>query len=162
MTLKSSFPPAAAPDARLLIVGSLPGQRSLAEQRYYAHPQNQFWRLLSPVVGRPLPTLAYEARLRVLQGRGIALWDVVATARRMGSADAAIRDAEPNDLAALVRSLPDLRAVAFNGGMAAKIGRPLLAAEAVTLVDLPSSSPLHTVGLPAKQAAWSALADHLA
>lgn len=162
MTLKSSFPPVAAPDARLLIVGSLPGERSLAERQYYAHPQNQFWRLLSPVVGRPLPTLAYEERLRVLQVRRIALWDVVATARRTGSADSAIRDAEANDLATLVRSLPDLRAVAFNGGMAAKIGRSLLAGESVTLVDLPSSSPLHTVGLPAKQSAWSALADYLA
>ncbi|WP_374943339.1 DNA-deoxyinosine glycosylase [Sphingomonas sp.] len=162
MDVKSSFSPVAAPDARLLIVGSLPGERSLTEQRYYAHPQNQFWRLLSPVVGRPLATLSYDTRLRVLQGRRIALWDVVATARRRGSADAAIRDAETNDLAALVRTLPDLRAVAFNGGLAAKIGRPLLGDEHVALVDLPSSSPLHTVGLPAKQPAWSALADYLA
>lgn len=162
MDSKSSFPPVVSSDARLLIVGSLPGERSLAEQRYYAHPQNQFWRLLSPVVGRPLPMLSYDTRLRVLQGRRIALWDVVATARRRGSADAAIRDAETNDLAALVRSLPDLRAVAFNGGLAARIGRPLLDGDRVALVDLPSSSPLHTVGLAAKQPAWSALADYLA
>lgn len=162
MDIKSSFPPVAAPDARLLIVGSLPGERSLAERQYYAHPQNQFWRLLSPAVGRPLPLFAYETRLRMLQSRKIALWDVVATARRTGSADAAIRDAEANDLAALVRSLPDLRAVAFNGGVAAKIGRQLLGGESIALVDLPSSSPLHTVGLAAKQSAWNALADHLA
>ena len=161
-TLKSSFPPAAAPNARLLILGSLPGERSLAEQRYYAHPKNQFWRLLSPLVGRPLQSMAYEDRLRVLQGRGIALWDVVATARRRGSSDAAIEDATANDLVQLARSLPGLRAVAFNGGKAAAIGTPLLAGEAVTLVTLPSSSPLHTIGGPAKQPAWSALSDYLA
>jgi hypoxanthine-DNA glycosylase len=162
MTLKSSFPPAVAPDARLLILGSLPGERSLAEQRYYAHPQNQFWRLLSPLTGRPLASMAYEDRLNVLKAKKIALWDVVATARRRGSSDAAIQDATANDLAALVRSLPDLRAVAFNGSAAAKIGTPLLAGETVELVTLPSSSPLHTVGAPNKQPAWDALAAHLA
>ena len=162
MTLKSSFPPVAAPDARLLILGSLPGERSLAEQRYYAHPQNQFWRLMSPVVGLPLASMLYEDRLRVLQGRRVALWDVVATARRQGSADSAIEDATANDLLQLVRALPDLRAVAFNGAKAAAVGAPLLAGEAVALVTLPSSSPLHTIGGPAKQPAWSALATHLA
>ncbi len=162
MTLKSSFPPAAAPDARLLILGSLPGERSLAAGRYYAHPQNQFWRLLSPVVGRDLHALDYADRLGALRERGVALWDVVATARRKGSGDAQILNATANDLAALVRSLSRLRAVAFNGGAAAKIGRPLLAEERVTLVDLPSSSPLHTVGLAAKQPRWEALAQYLA
>ena len=159
---KSSFPPVVVPDARLLILGSLPGERSLAERRYYAHPQNQFWQLLSPVVGCDLAALGYEQRLQALQDRGVALWDVVANARREGSSDAAIKDAAANDLVTLVRSLPHLRAVAFNGGTAAAIGRPLLAGEPVTLADLPSSSPLHTVGLAAKQPTWSALADHLA
>ena len=96
-----------------------------------------------------------------MQERGIALWDVVATARRVGSGDAAIKDAAANDLAALVRSLPRLRAVAFNGGKAAAIGRPLLARESVTLIDLPSSSPLHTIGMAAKQPVWDALLEHL-
>ena len=114
------------------------------------------------MVGCDLAALDYEQRLSALCDRGIALWDVVATARRIGSTDAAIKDATPNDLIALVRSLPFLRAVAFNGGKAAAIGRPLLAGESVTLVDLPSSSPLHTIGLLAKQPAWSALATYLA
>lgn len=162
MTLKSSFPPVTTPDARLLILGSLPGERSLAERRYYAHPQNQFWRLLSPVVGRDLHALAYDARLEALIARGIALWDVIATARRSGSSDAAIADATANDLLALVRSLPNLRAVAFNGGKASAIGRPMLAGSALALVTLPSSSPLHTIGLAAKQPAWEGLAAYLA
>lgn len=162
LPLKSSFPPVAAPDARLLILGSLPGERSLAERRYYAHPRNQFWLLLSPVVGHPLASMAYEDRLRVLHARKVALWDVVATARRRGSSDAAITDATANDLLALIGSLPDLRAVAFNGGKAAAIGTPLLAGTKLAVVTLPSSSALHTVGSPAKQPAWNTLATYLA
>lgn len=158
---KASFPAVVRPDARLLILGSLPGERSLAEQRYYAHPQNQFWRLMSPVIGQDLAALPYEARLAALRAARVALWDVVASARRPGSTDAAIRDAAANDLSALVSRLPDLRAVGFNGGTALKLGRPLLAAHDVAIVALPSSSPLHTVGLAAKQPAWSGLAAYL-
>ena len=146
---------------RVLVLGSLPGERSLAERRYYAHPQNQFWRLIGAAIGRDLPALAYDDRLAALLEARVGLWDIVARARREGSSDAAIRDAEHNDLAALVATLPALRAVAFNGGTAAKIGRPLLAEQAIALVALPSSSPLHTVGVAAKQPAWSGLAEWL-
>jgi hypoxanthine-DNA glycosylase len=161
LSLKSSFPPVAARDARVLILGSLPGERSLAERRYYAHPQNQFWRLLSPIVGRDLVALDYELRLAALEQQRIALWDVVATARRTGSSDATIRDAAANDLPSLLERLPALRAVAFNGGKALAIGRPLLAGRDLAILALPSSSPLHTVGLAAKQPAWNAIAAYL-
>lgn len=161
MSLKSSFPPVAAPDARVLILGSLPGERSLAERRYYAHPQNQFWQLLSPVVERDLSALPYEARLAALGAARIALWDVVATAQRTGSSDATIRDAAANDLSALLGRLPALRAVAFNGGKALAMGRPLVAGRGLAVLALPSSSPLHTVGVAAKQPAWNAVANYL-
>lgn len=161
MSLKSSFPPVADGDARVLILGSLPGERSLAERRYYAHPQNQFWRLLSPIIGHDLMALAYESRLAALQQQRVALWDVVASARRTGSTDATIRDAAVNDLPALLDRLPALRAVAFNGGKALAIGRPLLAGRDLAILALPSSSPLHTVGLAAKQPAWDAIAAYL-
>ncbi len=161
MTLKSSFPPVAAAEARVLILGSLPGERSLAERRYYAHPQNQFWRLLSPIVGRDLMALDYQARLDAVQLKRIALWDVVATARRTGSSDATIRDAAANNLPALLDALPRLRAIAFNGGKALAIGRPLVAGRDLTILALPSSSPLHTIGLAAKQPAWDAIAAFL-
>ena len=161
MSLKASFPPVAAPDARVLILGSLPGERSLAEQRYYAHPQNQFWHLLSPIIGRDLPALDYRERLTALQAAGIALWDVVARARRTGSTDATIRDASANDVAALLDRLPRLRAVAFNGGKALTMGRPLMAGRELTVIALPSSSPLNTVGLAAKQPAWNVIAGYL-
>lgn len=149
------------PRTRVLILGSLPGERSLAERRYYAHPQNQFWRLIGTAIDCDLAAMAYPDRLATLLANGVGLWDVVAHARRAGSTDAAIRDASANDLATLADRLPALRAVAFNGGTAATIGRPLLAGRDLALVSLPSSSPLHTVGLAAKQPAWRTLADWL-
>lgn len=163
MTLKTSFPPVHRSDARLLVLGSLPGERSLAERRYYAHPQNQFWWLMSPVIGRDLAALVYPDRLTALLDARVALWDVIATARREGSTDAAIRDERANDLPALIADLPQLRAIAFNGTAAAKIGRVALGAPPtdIALVALPSSSPLHTIGVVAKQPAWSALARFL-
>lgn len=158
MIRKASFAPVVAADTRLLVLGSLPGERSLAEHRYYAHPQNQFWRLMAPVIAREdLPQLPYERRLAALLAAGVGLWDVVASAERTGSADAAIRGVAANDLPALVGSLTALRAVAFNGGKALALGRPLLAGTKLALVALPSSSPLHTIGVAAKQPAWSAL-----
>ena len=148
-------------NTRVLVLGSLPGERSLAERRYYAHPQNQFWRLVGKAIGTDLVGLSYDQRLAEILGRGIGLWDVVARARRIGSSDATIADATANDLPDLVGRLPRLRAVAFNGGKAACIGRPLLGDRPVALLTLPSSSPLHTVGLAAKQPAWDAIGAHL-
>ena len=161
MTLKRSFPPVVDESTRLLVCGSLPGEASLKAGRYYAHPQNQFWRLMSPVVGHDLTTLDYDARLAALLAAGVGLWDVVASARRQGSSDGAIRDLAPNDLVALVTRLPHLRTVAFNGGTAYRHGKALLTGVPVATVALPSSSPLHTVGLAAKQATWSALRTFL-
>lgn len=159
MTVKHSFPPVVDTGTRLLICGSLPGDRSLAARHYYAHPQNQFWRLLSPVAGCDLAALDYEARLAALLDVRIGLWDVVASASRAGSADAAIRSHQPNDLQALAATLPELRAIAFNGGTAHKIGTRLIDETSVryALVALPSSSPLHTIGMKAKRPAWAAL-----
>lgn len=156
---KHSFPPVVAPDARLLLLGSLPGERSLAAARYYAHPQNQFWQLLSPAAGRDLAALPYDARLDALRTARIGLWDVVASATRPGSTDAALRDIAPHDIAALAATLPDLRAIAFNGATAHRHGLRQLgpAAARYTIVALPSSSPLHTVGVAAKLPAWAAL-----
>ncbi|HWK37154.1 DNA-deoxyinosine glycosylase [Sphingomonas sp.] len=161
ITIKHSFPPVVDTDTRLLVCGSLPGEASLAAGRYYAHPQNQFWRLISPATGRDLTTLDYPARLAALLAAGIGLWDVVASARRHGSTDAAIRDPAANDLAALARRLPRLRTVAFNGGTAHRHGAKLLAGLPFAIVALPSSSPLHTIGLAAKQPAWATLRDAL-
>src|SRR5688572_32269481 len=98
ITIKRSMAPVGSKDASLLILGSLPGDASLKAQRYYAHPQNQFWRLLGHAIGETLDAIRYEDRLDRLAARRIALWDVVGEARRPGSLDAAIRGASPNQL----------------------------------------------------------------
>lgn len=161
---KHSFPPVVDAGTRLLVLGSLPGERSLAEQRYYAHPQNQFWRLISPAAGRDLAVMDYPDRLAALLNSHIGLWDVVASARRAGSTDAALRDVEGHDIAALAASLPDLRAIAFNGGTAFRTGSKQLgeAASHYAIVALPSSSPLHTIGFDKKLPHWEALKPLLA
>ncbi len=156
--LKQSMPPVGAGDARLLILGSLPGDASLAAKAYYAHPTNQFWRLLGHAVGEELAMLAYPERLERLAARGIALWDVVADATRSGSLDGAIRSARANPLAEFVASHPDVRAVAFNGRTAAVIGRRVLdGIDGIALVDLPSSSAAFTRPFHEKMIAWGAL-----
>ena len=156
---KRSMAPVGAARPLLLVLGSLPGEASLKAQRYYAHPQNQFWRLLGDALGEPLAAADYDQRLATIAGRGVALWDVVGEARRTGSLDGALREVSANPLAELVDRQPQLCAIAFNGLTAAKIGRRALGACAVPLVDLPSSSPAFTLAFADKAARWSVLAN---
>lgn len=156
------FAPVTRPDTRLLILGSLPGAVSLAEQRYYAHPQNLFWRLTGAVIDRDLASLPYEARLEALLDAGIGLWDTVASATRKGSLDADIRLNQASDIAALAATLPALRAIAFNGATSARIGRRQLAGSPLALIDLPSSSPAYaSLSFDKKRDAWLALRAYL-
>lgn len=158
----ASFAPHVAPDTRLLILGSLPGAQSLAEQQYYAHPTNQFWRLVGAVIDEPLAELDYDERLLRLRSARIGLWDVIRTAERRSSSDSEIREVEAHDLASLVARLPELRMVAFNGGTATAIGRrQLSAALGIAFVDLPSSSAANTSRFSAKQEQWRQLAEAL-
>ncbi len=160
MTRQAAFPPVVDVRTQVLILGSLPGVASLAAGRYYAHPQNQFWRLVGGVIGVDLAALDYDARLAALLESGVGLWDAVASARRHGSLDTAIREVDARDIAALAATLPQLRLIAFNGQAAARIGRATLPPGVPHLV-LPSSSPAHTMPLAAKAAAWAALAAAL-
>lgn len=163
MSRLSSFAPVCSPNTRLLILGSLPGAASLAAGRYYAHPQNQFWRLTGAAIGEDLSALDYEARLAALGAAGIGLWDTVASARRSGSLDSAMRDIQAAALSDLIASLPDLRAIAFNGATAAKIGRQTLGDTALALIDLPSSSPAYAaMSFADKAQRWKSLRQFLA
>lgn len=147
----------------MLILGSLPGEASLKAARYYAHPQNQFWRLVGAAIGREdFAALDYERRVEILRASGIGVWDVLASAVRPGSLDAAIREVEHAPLAELVATLLALRAVAFNGATAARIGRKLLAGAPVELVDLPSSSPAYAaMPFAEKSKRWNLLRGFL-
>jgi hypoxanthine-DNA glycosylase len=162
VSVKSGLPPIARADARLFILGSLPGDASLAAGRYYAHPTNQFWRLLGETIGEELQTLSYEGRLARLAQRRIGLWDVIAAANRPGSLDQAIRLAEHNRIEHLLRDFPHLRAIAFNGSTAAVAGRRLIGKPppGVTLIDLPSSSAANTSAFADKLLVWSRLAQY--
>jgi hypoxanthine-DNA glycosylase len=161
VSVKSGLPPIARPDVRLFILGSLPGDASLAARRYYAHPTNQFWRLLGQTIGEDLQPLPYEQRLERLAQRRIGLWDVIASASRRGSLDQAIRLAEHNQIEHLLRDFPDLRAIAFNGSTAAAVGRGSVGKPPLklTLIDLPSSSAANTRPFAEKALAWSRLAQ---
>ena len=163
MGVKAGLPPIARKDARLFLLGSLPGDASLAARRYYAHPTNQFWRLLGHAIGEELHGLDYEVRLERLACRRIGLWDVIATATRRGSLDQAIREAEHNRIDHLLRDFNDLRAIAFNGSAASAIGRRLIGEPppGLTLLDLPSSSAANTSSLAEKAAAWSRLYEFI-
>jgi hypoxanthine-DNA glycosylase len=154
------FPPVAARSARVLILGSMPGAASLAAQRYYAHPRNQFWAIVGSVTGAP-PELPYARRLAALRGSGIALWDVIASCRRRGSLDAAIDAASlvVNDFAGFFAQHPGIGSVLFNGATAATLFRrlvlPTLGTRGLELVRLPSTSPAHAgMSHDRKLAAW--------
>jgi double-stranded uracil-DNA glycosylase len=106
-------------ECRVLVLGSMPGEASLEAARYYAHPRNRFWPLMGQLCGFDA-TLDYPQRLAALQQAGIGLWDVIGRCRRRGSLDTAILDEVANDLPGLLARLPQLQAIAFNGGKAAQ------------------------------------------
>jgi hypoxanthine-DNA glycosylase len=155
----ASFPPVVDARTEILILGSLPGVASLAAGRYYAHPRNQFWRLVGTAIGLRLEELPYPERLSALLERHIGLWDVIADAEREGSLDTAIRNPAANDLTALVASLPALSTIAFNGSTSARIGEAQLGllGHRFRLVRLPSSSPAHAIPFAEKLLAWRQL-----
>lgn len=159
--VKRGFPPVVDANTRLLVLGSLPGEASLASGQYYGHPRNAFWRLMEQVLDVELVALGYDARLAALLAHGVGLWDVIAQAKRRGSLDAAIRDPSANDLLALVESLPNLRVIGFNGATAAKLGGRLLA-DRVPTIALPSSSPAHAArSFEEKAKIWRRLAGFM-
>lgn len=138
--LLTGLPPVLAHDTRTLILGSFPGEKSLAAQQYYAHPRNQFWPLLSAVLADDLAALPYPKRLERLLRHRVGLWDVIAACERQGSLDTAIRNAETNNFAALKHRCPQLTRVCFNGKTSGKLVPVFSDAGFETLI-LPSSSP---------------------
>ncbi len=142
-----------------LILGSFPSPASLAAGQYYAHRQNQFWRLIAALTGEPLHDLDYALRCRRVLAHGLGIWDVYRTCQRQGALDAAIRGAESNDFSRLKKAAPRLRRVLFNGKTAGLMARSFSAAGYATSI-LPSTSPAYTLAFERKLAVWrAALAD---
>jgi hypoxanthine-DNA glycosylase len=140
----TGFPPIADSATQVLILGSFPGVASLKATQYYAHPRNQFWRLVGSALGEPLDALPYDERVQRLLHHGIGLWDVLAACEREGSLDAAIRHANPNDFASFRKHAPLVRKVVFNGKTSGRFEPVIQAAGYETLV-LPSSSPANAI-----------------
>ena len=153
MTVLKGLPPIIDAQAHILILGSFPSPASLAAQQYYAHRQNQFWRVLAAVLDQPLADLDYAARLAAVKAAGIAIWDVYASCERAGSLDSAIRGGEPNEFGYLRRLAPDLARVCFNGQTAAKFEK-VLAGLGYEMVVLPSTSPAYTLAFETKLDRW--------
>lgn len=147
-------------DARVLVLGSFPGEASLAAREYYGHPRNHFWRLIGGVIGESLQTLDYARRVEALRKHRVAVWDVIAQCEREGSLDSAIRAEVANDIGGLLRRSPSIATIAFNGGKSASYRKRIASipeAARCTLIQLPSSSPANaTHSLAVKQAAWTA------
>ncbi|MCA8943394.1 MAG: DNA-deoxyinosine glycosylase, partial [Planctomycetes bacterium] len=162
-----SFPPVARADARVLVLGSMPSRKSLAAAQYYAHPQNRFWPIMGELfgAGRELP---YAERLAILQEHHIALWDSARRCRRDLSADATMRDVEPNDVAGLLTRCPGIHTVCCNGRKAEELFRRLVlptldAAEQLEIHYLPSTSPAHaSLDAAAKLRKWCVVAERAA
>jgi TDG/mug DNA glycosylase family protein len=147
--------PVVGPDTRVLVLGSFPGAASLARQQYYAHPQNHFWRVLQAIWPEyPQPAAQdYAGRCAWLLARGLGLWDVYDSCERVGSLDAAIREPQVNDFAALRAHCPQLRRLAHNGAESFRHAPAALAA-----LDPSGGAPLQAVKLPSTSpanAGWS-------
>ena len=140
--LLTGLAPVLDTNVRILILGSFPGAQSLAAAQYYAHPRNQFWKLVGALVGEDLYALPYAQRLPRLLAHGIGLWDVLGACEREGSLDSAIRKPAANDFARLHILCPELKTVGFNGQASGKFA-PQFAANGYRTVVLPSSSPAH-------------------
>lgn len=161
MERSEGFAPVERADARVLILGSLPGQKSIAVQRYYGHPRNAFWPIMREVFGIDGH---YEVRCLGLIENQIALWDVLKASVRAGSLDSKIRldTAQVNDFHQFFDEHPDIQTVLFNGRKAEQIFRrtvPGAIYSGLELYGLPSTSPAFAA-LPfeGKLCAWK---EHL-
>lgn len=116
-TICKSFKPNIDENSKILILGSMPGVKSLEEQQYYAHPQNRFWKVMGMFCNtKNLPDLNYKNKLKVLLNNKIALWDVIESCNREGSLDTDIKNEIPNNIPDLLKQYPNIKGIIFNGG----------------------------------------------
>lgn len=160
MTRLVGLPPVVGPATRLLVLGSFPGVASLRAQRYYGHPQNQFWKILSALWSVDLMGMTYDDRIAAVRERGLGIWDVYGACEREGSLDSAIRHAELNDFAWLRQQCPRLQAVAHNGGESFRHAKHTQAL-GLPVHKLPSTSPANASwSFERKLVAWSDVFFH--
>jgi hypoxanthine-DNA glycosylase len=150
----SSFPPLIDSQSEILILGSIPGVKSLEMQQYYAHPQNKFWKIIFELFNENF-TEDYMERVTILKKHHIALWDVIDSCERKGSLDSEIKNEEANQIAELVEQHPNIKAIFCNGGKSFKNLQKVLGKNyKLPIILLPSTSPLHTVSFDKKLEEW--------
>ena len=142
-----------SPEARVMIVGSMPSVKSLADAQYYAHPRNAFWPILFDVFG-VTPTDDYEAKKALIRDNGLALWDAAQSCEREGSLDSNMRDVAYNDFAALYARCPHIHTVLCNGGTAHALFVKSGFAGDRRVLRMPSTSPAYTMPYAKKLEIW--------
>lgn len=157
----SSFPPHIDDQSEILILGSIPGVKSLEKQQYYAHPQNKFWKIILELLNEEF-TEDYSKRLEVLKKHPIALWDVIDSCERKGSLDSEIKNEEANQIVELLDEHPNVKAIFSNGGKSYKNLQKLLGKNyRLPVFLLPSTSPLHTISFERKFEEWKKILEFL-
>jgi len=148
-----SFEPVYAPEAKVMIVGSMPSVKSLADSQYYAHPRNAFWPILFDVFGEEL-TADYEAKKALIRANGLALWDVAGVCEREGSLDSNMKDIQYNDFESLYEKCPYIHTVLCNGGTAHSLFMKSGHAGNRRVIRMPSTSPAYTMAFDRKLEIW--------
>lgn len=157
----SSFAPIISTTSRILILGSVPGVKSLEMQQYYAHPQNQFWKIVFELIGEDF-SKDYETRIETIRKNNIALWDVIDTCEREGSLDTKIRNEEHNDITKILNDHPSISVIFCNGQKSFKNLKKILGEESeIPVFVLPSTSPLHTISFDKKLKEWEIIKTFL-
>ena len=157
----SSFAPIISTTSRILILGSVPGVKSLEMQQYYAHPQNQFWKIVFELIGEDF-SKDYETRIETIRKNNIALWDVIDTCEREGSLDTKIRNEEHNDITKMLNNHPSINVIFCNGQKSFKNLKKILGKESeIPVFVLPSTSPLHTISFDKKLKEWEIIKTFL-
>lgn len=157
----SSFSPLIDTHSEILILGSIPGVKSLEKQQYYGHPQNKFWKIIFELLNEEF-TDDYTQRIETIKKHHIALWDVIDSCERKGSLDSEIRNEEANQIAELLEEHPNVKAIFCNGGKSHKNLQKLLGKNyKLPIFLLPSTSPLHTVSFEKKLEEWKKILEFL-
>jgi TDG/mug DNA glycosylase family protein len=162
-----SMPHIIGTDARVLILGSMPGRESLAKQQYYANPRNQFWKIMYALFDEKYEQPPYEEKVGFIKMHRIALWDSIHYCVRKGSLDSAIKDEEPNDIACLLNHNPEIRAIVFNGSKSFAVFKKYfksVISPTVELLKMPSTSPTpsrYPKSLDEKIKDWSKIKSYL-
>ena len=152
-----SFPPIISKESKILILGSVPGVKSLEMKEYYAHPQNKFWKILFELFNENF-IINYSEKINFLQKNKIAVWDVIDSCERIGSLDTKIKNENQNDIDKLLKDFPNIQAIFCNGQKSFKnLQKNFSEKIEISIFVLPSTSPAHAISFEKKLESWMIL-----